>query len=84
MDIPNRVITMTELFRNTGERSTRKWVAFNNIVYDVTDCPRWQGDMHEQLHFPGQDLSSELVDAPHSESVFSRPCVKIIGRLAAG
>lgn len=83
MDIPNRVITMAELIRNTGERSTRKWVAFNNIVYDVTDCPRWQRDMHEQLHFPGQDLSSELVDAPHEEDVFLRPCVKIVGRLNA-
>jgi predicted heme/steroid binding protein len=83
MDIPNRVITLPELIRNTGERSTRKWVAFHNIVYDVTDCPHWQGDMHEQLHFPGQDLSSELVDAPHEEDVFSRPCVKIVGRLNA-
>jgi predicted heme/steroid binding protein len=83
MDNPNRVIAMTELIRNTGERSTRKWVAYNNIVYDVTDCPRWQSDMHERLHFPGQDLSSELVDAPHEEDVFSRPCVKIVGRLNA-
>ena len=83
MDIPNRIITMAELIRNTGERSTRKWIAFNNIVYDVTDCPRWQRDMHEQLHFPGQDLSSELVDAPHEEDVFLRPCVKIVGRLNA-
>jgi predicted heme/steroid binding protein len=84
MEVPDRVITKAELARNTGERSTRKWVAFNNIVYDVTDCPRWRSDIHERLHFPGQDLSSELVDAPHSESVFSRPCVKIIGRLEAG
>jgi predicted heme/steroid binding protein len=37
--------------------------------------------MHEQLHFPGQDLTSELPDAPHAEDVFSRPCVKVIGRL---
>ena len=81
MVIPEGIITMAELARNTGERSTRKWIAYNNIVYDVTDCPRWQRDMHEQLHFAGQDLSSELVDAPHEEDVFSRPCVKIVGRL---
>jgi predicted heme/steroid binding protein len=81
MYIPDRIITTSELRRNTGERSTRKWIAFDNIVYDVTDCTRWQKDLHEELHFPGQDLSSELVDAPHTEKVFSRPCVKIVGRL---
>ena len=38
-------------------------------------------DLHEQLHFPGQDLTSELPEAPHKEDVFSRPCVKVIGKL---
>jgi predicted heme/steroid binding protein len=80
MEIPDRIITLPELRRNTGERSTRKWIACNGIVYDVTDCPRWQNDLHESLHFPGQDLSSELVDAPHTEIVFSRSCIKIVGR----
>jgi predicted heme/steroid binding protein len=84
MDIPERIITLTELRRNTGERSTRKWIAYQGVVYDVTDCPRWAKDMHENLHFPGQDLSSELVDAPHSEIVFSKSCVKIIGRFVEG
>jgi predicted heme/steroid binding protein len=80
VEIPDRIITLPELLRNTGERSTRKWIAYNGLVYDVTDCPRWQMDLHERLHFPGQDLSSELVDAPHTESVFSKSCVKIVGR----
>jgi predicted heme/steroid binding protein len=81
MSIPDRIVTLTELKRSTGERGTRKYVAFRGIVYDVTDCPKWRNDLHEQLHFPGQDLSSELPDAPHQEDVFSRPCVKIIGKL---
>jgi predicted heme/steroid binding protein len=38
--------------------------------------------MHERLHFPGLDLTSELPDAPHKEEVFTRPCVKVVGRLA--
>ena len=79
--IPERIITELELRRNTGERGTRKWVAYDGIVYDVTDCPKWRLDMHEQLHFPGQDLTSELPDAPHKEDVFTRPCVKVVGRL---
>jgi predicted heme/steroid binding protein len=39
--------------------------------------------MHEFLHFPGQDLTSELAEAPHMEEVFKHDCVKIVGRLAS-
>ena len=81
MDLPANIITEVELRRNTGERGTRKFNACNGIVYDVTDCPKWRTDLHEQLHFPGQDLTSELPDAPHKEDVFTRPCVKVIGKL---
>jgi predicted heme/steroid binding protein len=81
MDIPDRMITIMELKRNSGERGTRKYIAYEGVVYDVTDCPKWRLDLHEQLHFAGQDLTSELPDAPHEEEVFSRPCVKMIGRL---
>jgi len=81
MPVHNIFITETELRRNTGERGTRKFVAFKGIVYDVTDCPKWRLDMHENLHFAGQDLTSELPDAPHEQEVFVRPCVKIVGKL---
>ncbi len=80
--IPERVITQTELKRNNGEHDMRKFVAFKNIVYDVTGCPKWLLDMHEFLHFPGQGLSFELEEAPHKEDVFTRPCVKFVGKLA--
>jgi predicted heme/steroid binding protein len=81
MDIPDTIVTQMELKRSTGERGTRKLVAYQGIVYDVTDCPKWRTDLHEQLHFPGQDLTSELPEAPHQADVFLRPCVKIIGKL---
>lgn len=80
MDIPERVIPDLELRKQNGERGTRKFVAYRGIVYDVTDCPKWRLDLHENLHFPGQDLTSELPDAPHEEDVFTRPCVKVVGR----
>jgi predicted heme/steroid binding protein len=81
MNVPDRIITEFELRRNTGERGSRKWVAHDGTVYDVTDCPKWRLDMHERLHFPGQDLTTEITDAPHKKDVFTRPCVKAIGRL---
>jgi predicted heme/steroid binding protein len=75
-------ITELELRRNSGERGTRKYIAYQGLVYDVTDCPKWKTDLHEQLHFPGQDLTSELPDAPHKDEVFKHDCVRIVGRLA--
>lgn len=81
MNIPDRVISLAELKRHTGERGTRKFIVHQGIVYDVTDCPKWRLDMHEWLHFPGQDLTSELPEAPHKEEVFKHDCVIIVGRL---
>jgi predicted heme/steroid binding protein len=81
MSVSDHIVTEMELRRNNGDRGSRKYIAHKGIVYDVTDCPKWRQDMHENLHFPGQDLTSELPDAPHAEDVFSRPCVKIVGKL---
>lgn len=80
---PNpQVVSESELRRNTGERGTRKYIAYQGIVYDVTDCPKWQKELHEQLHFAGQDLTFEFPEAPHHEEVFMYPCVKFVGRLS--
>lgn len=81
MTIPDKTISLLELKRSNGERGARKFIAYNGVVYDVSDCPKWRLDMHEWLHFPGQDLTSELPDAPHKEEVFKRDCVKIVGKL---
>jgi predicted heme/steroid binding protein len=81
MPVDDIYITEMELRHNTGERGTRKFIAYRGLVYDVTDCPKWRLDMHENLHFAGQDLTSELPDAPHEQEVFTRPCVKLVGKL---
>ena len=81
MEFPDRKVTLAELRRNNGERGSRKYVAYQGVVYDVTDCPRWRLELHERLHFAGLDLTDELRDAPHREGVFTRPCVKVVGRL---
>ncbi|GJQ37086.1 MAG: hypothetical protein JETCAE01_30960 [Anaerolineaceae bacterium] len=76
-----RKISSLELKRNTGERGSRMWIALNGIVYDVTDCPKWRTGLHEFLHFPGQDLTGEIIDAPHKEEVLIHDCVKLVGVL---
>ena len=35
MTSPERIITLLELRRGTGERGTRKLIAYDGIVYDV-------------------------------------------------
>jgi predicted heme/steroid binding protein len=84
MEIPDRSVTLAELRRNNGDLGRPKFVAHEGIVYDVSDCPRWRLEMHERLHFAGQDLTAEVAEAPHKKEVFSRPCVKVVGRLEGG
>ena len=81
MEIPDITVSQAQLGRNNGDRGAPKWIAYNGIVYNVSDCARWRTEMHENLHFPGQDLTSEFPDAPHTDIVFRNPCVKLVGRL---
>jgi predicted heme/steroid binding protein len=81
MQIPERKVTLAELRRNNGDYGAPKYVAYEGVVYDVTDCPRWRRDMHERMHFPGLDLTVEIAEAPHKQEVFTRPCVKVVGYL---
>jgi predicted heme/steroid binding protein len=82
MQVDERSFSLEELRRYDGTRGARKFVAFEGVVYDVTECPKWRPDLHEGLHFPGQDLSQEFPEAPHGREVFARPCVKRVGLLA--
>jgi len=81
MPIPTTTITRAQLLRHNGDQGPEKWIAYEGIVYDVSECPNWRSDMHRNLHFPGQDLTGEISEAPHAEDVFTRPCVKIVGKL---
>ncbi len=76
-----RVISRAELRRSDGEAGRPKYVAFRGVVYDVTACPKWRGDLHEGMHWPGQDLTEDMVEAPHQSDVFQRPCVRRVGIL---
>lgn len=75
--------TEQQLRQYSGERGKRMYIAHAGIVYDVTDCPKWQRGIHENLHWPGQDLTGEIADAPHTASVFDHPCARRVGVLKA-
>lgn len=75
-----RTFTERDLLRFDGETGPM-YVACDGVVYDVSDCPHWRTGLHENLHFPGQILSDEILNAPHSKDVFQRPCVKRVGTI---
>ncbi len=77
-----RIFTARELQHYNGERGERVYLAFEGIVYDVTDCPKWRTGFHEQIHFAGLDLTRSIRKAPHTVEVFTRPCVRRVGVLA--
>jgi predicted heme/steroid binding protein len=76
-----RRFTTQQLHQHTGERGRRLYIAHAGVVYDVTDCPKWRRGLHEGQHLPGQDLTAEMDDAPHTASVFDHACVKQVGVL---
>jgi predicted heme/steroid binding protein len=77
-----RLFREWELRAYIGERGMPMYVAYAGVVYDVTRCPKWRRGLHENQHWPGQDLTAEMDDAPHTADVFNHPCVKRVGRLA--
>lgn len=79
--LPETSFTSRQLRQYSGERGRPIYIAYAGIVYDVSLCPKWRRGLHENLHWPGQDLTPELGDAPHTASVFDHPCAKRVGRL---
>jgi predicted heme/steroid binding protein len=72
------LITKAQLALRNGQDRPQVWVAYNNLVYDVTASRLWQTGKHYE-HWAGQDLTAELADAPHTEKVFDK--FAVIGRL---
>lgn len=72
-------ISRRQLSLHNGTDRSEVWVAFKGLVYDVSNSRLWRSGKHYE-HWAGQDLTEELKDAPHSETVFER--MPLIGRLS--
>lgn len=70
--------TRSQLALRNGQDKEEVWVAFKGIIYDVTRSRLWRSGKHYE-HWAGQDLTTELRDAPHSATVFDK--FEIIGYL---
>jgi predicted heme/steroid binding protein len=42
MEPPDRLVSISELRRNTGERGARMYLAYKGLFYDMADCLRWK------------------------------------------
>lgn len=61
--------TKQQLALRNGQDRPEIWVAYKGLIYDVTHSRLWKNGKHYE-HWAGQDLTDELVEAPHSENVF--------------
>ncbi len=76
----SRKFTIEELVKFDGKEGRPAYVAYNGIVYDVTDSYLWIDGNHLGEHDAGKDLSEGMAVAPHSDEVMER--MKVVGILA--
>lgn len=76
-----RVFTESELRQYDGRNGRPVYIAYDGIVYDVSDAPLWRTGMHKDLHYSGLDLTRSIRKAPHTSSVFERPYIRKVGVL---
>jgi predicted heme/steroid binding protein len=65
------IITLPQLALRNGHDKPEVWVAYKGVVYDVSKSRLWKTGTHYE-HWAGQDLTHELVDAPHTDEVFNK------------
>jgi predicted heme/steroid binding protein len=70
--------SISQLALRNGQDKPQIWVAYKGEIYDVTLSKLWRNGKHYE-HWAGQDLTDELIDAPHTAHVFDKFIV--IGRL---
>lgn len=70
--------TLEDLKRYDGREGRAAYVAYQGVVYDVTDSAMWSDGDHEGMHAAGEDLTEAHEDAPHDVHIVDFPEV---GRL---
>ncbi len=63
--------TKSQLALRNGQDKDEIWVAYKGKIYDVTKSRLWRNAKHYE-HWAGQDLTPELADAPHLDTVFDK------------
>ena len=61
-----------ELKRMNGKDGKPVCISFGGKVYDVSQRPHWNTDIHMARHASGQDLTEEMEVAPHGAEVLDK------------
>ncbi len=69
LELPS--FSKSQLALRNGQDKEEIWIAYKGIIYDVSESRLWKNGKHYE-HWAGQDLTHELPDAPHTESVFEK------------
>ena len=70
--------TRSQLALRNGADRDEIWCAYHAVIYDVSASRLWRTGKHYE-HWAGQDLTTELADAPHADWVFAK--FPAVGRL---
>jgi predicted heme/steroid binding protein len=73
-----KIYSKQQLALRNGQDKPEIWIAYRGIIYDVSPSRLWSHGKHYE-HWAGQDLTEELLDAPHTEKVFEK--FNAIGKL---
>ncbi|TVP53080.1 MAG: cytochrome b5 [Mongoliibacter sp.] len=66
-----KTYTKQQLALRNGQDKPEIWVAYKGLIYDVSASRLWKNGKHYE-HWAGQDLTDELIDAPHTSEVFKK------------
>ena len=68
-DLPE--FTKNQLALRNGQDMPQVWCAYKGIIYDLSKSRLWKEGKHYE-HWAGQDLTEEMKEAPHLETVFDK------------
>jgi predicted heme/steroid binding protein/uncharacterized membrane protein len=69
---PKKKFNLEELKACNGAEGKPVYIVYQDRVIDVSTSKRWQNGNHMGSHYAGQDLTREIVAAPHGPEVFER------------
>lgn len=65
-----KVFTLDELSKYNGQDGQPAYIAYQGIVYDVSNIPQWKNGTHNGEK-AGTDVTNDISKSPHGEKVFS-------------
>jgi len=73
-----KTYSKAQLALRNGQDRPEIWCAYQGRIYDVSASRLWRNGKHYE-HWAGQDLTTELADAPHTAQVFDK--FEVVGLL---